>query len=38
MTTKQPWQKILQGTLHTEDESKKNHKLTGNIKLQKKKR
>jgi hypothetical protein len=36
MTTKPPLQKILQGILHTEDESKQNHKKIGNIKLQKK--
>jgi hypothetical protein len=38
MTTKPPLQKILQGILHTEDESKKNHERTGNIKPQEKKR
>jgi hypothetical protein len=32
MTTKPPLQKILQGILHTEDESKQNHKRTGSIK------
>jgi hypothetical protein len=38
MTTKPPLQKIVQGILYTEDESKQNHKRTGNIKLQEKKR
>jgi hypothetical protein len=38
MTTKPPLQKILQGILHTEDESKENHKRTGSIKPQEKKR
>jgi hypothetical protein len=38
MTTKPPLQKILQGILHTEDESKQNHKRTGSIKPQEKKR
>jgi hypothetical protein len=38
MTTKQPLEKILQGILHTEDESKQNHERTGSIKPQKKKR
>jgi hypothetical protein len=38
MTTKPLLQKILQGILHTEDESKENHKKTGSIKSQKKKR
>jgi hypothetical protein len=38
MTTKPPLQKILQGILHTEDESKQNHKRTGGIKPQEKKR
>jgi hypothetical protein len=38
MTTKPPLQKILQGILHTEDESKQNHERTGSIKPQKKKR
>jgi hypothetical protein len=37
MTTKPSLQKILQGILHTEDESKQNHKRTGSNKLQKKK-
>jgi hypothetical protein len=32
MTTKLLVQKILQGTLHTEDESKQNHKRMGSIK------
>jgi hypothetical protein len=38
MTTKPPLQKILQGIMHTEDESKQNHKRMGNIKPQRKKR
>jgi hypothetical protein len=38
MTTKPQLQKILQGILHTEDESKQNHERTGNIKPQEKKR
>jgi hypothetical protein len=38
MTTKPPLQKILQGILHTEDESKQNHKRMGSIKTQEKKR
>jgi hypothetical protein len=38
MTTKPPLQKILQGILHTQDESKQNHKSMGSIKLQEKKR
>jgi hypothetical protein len=38
MTTKPPLQKILQGILHTEDESKQNHKRMGSIKSQEKKR
>jgi hypothetical protein len=38
MTTKPPQQKILQGILHTENESKQNHERTGRIKTQKKKR
>jgi hypothetical protein len=38
MTIKPPLQKILQGTLHTENESKQNHKRTGSIKPQEKKR
>jgi hypothetical protein len=38
MTTKPSLQKILQGILYTEDESKQNHKRTGSIKPQEKKR
>jgi hypothetical protein len=38
MTTKPPLQKILQGILHTKDESKQKNEKTGNIKLQEKKR
>jgi hypothetical protein len=40
MTTKPPLQKILQGILemHTEDESKQNHKRMGSIKPQEEKR
>jgi hypothetical protein len=38
MTTKPPLQKILQRILHTEDESKQNHKTMGNIKPQEKKK
>jgi hypothetical protein len=38
MTTKTPLQKILQGILHTENESKQNHERAGNIKPQEKKR
>jgi hypothetical protein len=38
MTTKTPLQKILQGILHTENESKQNHERTGSIKPQEKKR
>jgi hypothetical protein len=38
MTTKPPLQKILQGILHTENESKENHERTGNTKPQEKKR
>jgi hypothetical protein len=38
MTTKPPQQEILQGNLHTEDESKENHEWTGSIKMQEKKR
>jgi hypothetical protein len=38
MTTKPPLQKILQGILHIEDESKQNNKRSGSIKLQEKKR
>jgi hypothetical protein len=36
MTTKPPLQNILQGILHTENESKQNHKRTGSIKQQEK--
>jgi hypothetical protein len=36
MTTKPPLQKILQGILHTENESKQNHERTGSTKPQKK--
>jgi hypothetical protein len=38
MTTKPPLQKILQGILYTEIESKQNHERTGSTKLQEKKR
>jgi hypothetical protein len=38
MTTKPPLQKILQGILHTENESKQNHEIAGNTKPQEKKR
>jgi hypothetical protein len=38
MTTKSQQQKILQGILHTESESKQNHKRTGSIKPQENKR
>jgi hypothetical protein len=38
MTTKPSLQKVLQGILHKEDESKHNHKRTGSIKPQEKKR
>jgi hypothetical protein len=38
MTTKLSLQKILQGLLHTEDESKQNHENTGSSKQQEKKR
>jgi Mg2+/Co2+ transporter CorB len=38
MTTKPPLLKILQGILHTEDESKQNHKRMGRIKPHEKKR
>jgi hypothetical protein len=38
MTTKPPLLKILQGILHTEDESKQKHKRMGSIKPEKKKR
>jgi hypothetical protein len=37
MTTKPPLQKILQGILHTENESKQNHERAGNNKPQEKK-
>jgi hypothetical protein len=37
MTTKPPLQKILQGILHTENESKQNHERTGNTKPQEEK-
>jgi hypothetical protein len=36
MTTKPPPQKIFQGILHTENESKQNHERTGNTKQEKK--
>jgi hypothetical protein len=38
MTTKPPLQKILQGILHTENESKQNHERTGCTKPLEKKR
>jgi hypothetical protein len=38
MPTNPPLQKILQGILHTEDESKQNHERMGIIKPQEKKR
>jgi hypothetical protein len=38
MTTKPPLQKILQGILHTESESKQNHEKAGNTKPQESKR
>jgi hypothetical protein len=38
MTTKPLLQKILQGILYTEIESKQNHESAGNTKLQEKKR
>jgi hypothetical protein len=38
MTTKSPLQKILQGNLHTENESNQNHERTGSTKPQQKKR
>jgi hypothetical protein len=38
MTSKPPLQKILQGILHTENESKQNHERAGNTKPQEKKR
>jgi hypothetical protein len=34
MTTKPPLKKILQGNLHTEDESNQNHERMGSIKPQ----
>jgi hypothetical protein len=37
MTTTPPPQKILQGILHTENESKQNHEMAGSIKPQEKK-
>jgi hypothetical protein len=37
MTTMTPLQKILQGILHTENESKQNHERTGSTKPQEKK-
>jgi hypothetical protein len=37
MTTKLPLQKILQGILHTESESKQNHEIAGSTKPQEKK-
>jgi hypothetical protein len=36
MTTKPPLQKILQGILHTDDESKQNHERMRGIKLKEK--
>jgi hypothetical protein len=38
MTTKPPLQKILQGILHTHNESKENHERAGSTKPQEKKR
>jgi hypothetical protein len=38
MTTKPPLQKILQGILHTDNESKQNNERAGNTKQQEKKR
>jgi hypothetical protein len=38
LTTRPPLQKILQGILHTENESKQNHERTGITKPQEKKR
>jgi vacuolar-type H+-ATPase catalytic subunit A/Vma1 len=38
VTTKPPLQKILQGTLHTEDETQHNHARAGSTKLQEKKK
>jgi hypothetical protein len=37
MTIKPPLQKILQGILHTENESKRNHERTGSTNTQKRK-
>jgi hypothetical protein len=37
MTTKPPLQDILQGILHTENESKQNHERTGSTKPQEEK-
>jgi hypothetical protein len=37
MTTKPPLQKMLQGILNTENESKQNHERTGSIKPKEKK-
>jgi hypothetical protein len=38
MTTEPPLQKIPQGILHTENESKQNHEITGSTKPQENKR
>jgi hypothetical protein len=38
MTTKLPLQKILQGILHTENETQHNHEKADSIKLQEKKK
>jgi hypothetical protein len=38
MTTKPPLQKILQGILHTENETQHNHERAGSTKLQEKKK
>jgi hypothetical protein len=38
MTTQPPLQMILQGILHTENESKQNHEMTGSIEPREKKR
>jgi hypothetical protein len=38
MTTKPPLQKILQGSLHKDNERKQNHERAGNTKPQEKKR
>jgi hypothetical protein len=38
VTTKPPLEKILQGILHTKNESKQNHERAGNTKPQEKKR